>query len=228
MGSQEPWRIEGPALKMGRRISLALGVFVVVAACGGSPSTGTPDSGNDDQPSPTPTTTVADTGESTDDTGETNDDVPVSGLGEASVTMDGETFYFGQTSFPSLRCDPDMFGVFWVVLGQVDDEGNEMEDGGILQLVLVGEGSDFAEKGQVSQATFDLPSREQNWIADPEEIALGALEPDTSQVDEFTVDGNTVSGRASFFERETWFAWSAGTADDYLVATATFEANCSG
>lgn len=200
----------------------------MVAACGGSPEAGTPDSRNGDEPSQTPTTSVAGTGESAADTGDTTDDIPVSGLGQASVTMDGETFHFGQTSFPSLRCDPDMFGVFWVVLGQVDEQGNEVGDGGILQLVLVGEGSDFDQQGQVSQATFDLPTREQSWIADPEEIALGALESGSSQVDEFTVDGNTVTGRATFFERETWFAWSAGTAEDYLVAAATFEANCFG
>ncbi len=147
-------------------------------------------------------------------------------MGTATVTLEGETIRFGETSFPALRCDPDLFGVFWVILGEVDEQGEEVPNGGGFSLIVLGEGTDSASVGQVPMAQLTLPARDQIWIADPEEIELSNLEPGTSQIDEYTIDGNRVTGSATFFDRETWFAYSAANAEDFLVAEATFEVTC--
>jgi hypothetical protein len=208
---------------------------LLVAACGGAdpaddagPDTTSagPAVSSGDEPSPS----TSNPAEETPDTSPA-----VAGLGEASITIEGETLHFGETSFPALRCEPDMFGVFWVLLGQVDEQGDEVADGGLLELKLLLGGTDPDEVGQVPESMLRLPERDQEWIADREQIELsstdplpGELDPGTSQIDEYTIDGNSISGTATFFEENSWFAYSAGNAANYLTATATFEATCAG
>jgi hypothetical protein len=210
-----------------RILGILLSLSVLIAACGGASDSEDSVPVNDSQPQSTENDTEA-PASTEDGEAEPSGNESVSGLGEATVTLNGDTFYFGETDFPALRCEPDTFGTFWVLLGEVDEQGNQVDNGGSLQLMLVVDGSDADQAGQLTEALITLPAHDQTWIADPEEIQLSSLDPGTSQVDEFTIDGNSVSGRATFFDRETWFPYSAGNADDFLVATATFEATCNG
>lgn len=97
-----------------RRLTVMLAAtLVVVAACAGgsaadsvSPdATAAPSNDGSSEDGPTTTDGVANNESPGGDT-------PVSGLGKASLTINGETYLFGETSFPSLRCDPDNLGTF--------------------------------------------------------------------------------------------------------------------
>jgi len=56
---------------------------------------------------------------------------------------------------------------------------------------------------------------------------MSGVEPGESQVDEFTIDGDTVSGTATFVELNETFAHSGGGAKAQPV-TGTFEVSCPG
>lgn len=121
-------------------------------------------------------------------------------------------------------CQPSLGGgAFFANLPLLDESGEIVGETSGLQVVLPLEGIDF---GEVPHVTFI--HEEEAWLADPEEIALGGLDPGTSQVDDYTIDENNASGTATFFERQSWSAWSTGSADSYLVAQGMFEVTCAG
>lgn len=211
--------------------------MLIAAGCGGD-SGDAGDSGGGEEAAPTTTSAPSDDGGSADagttpttaasqGDGETSDgggSGAASGIGTASVTLNGETYLFGETSFPALRCDPDMFGIFWVLLMRVDEAGNEIPSGGSLDLELVQEG---AQVDETNTAELKITDLDQEWVANPDDIELLGLDPGTSQIDSFTIDGNTVSGTATFYESNSYYAAVGGTADEVAVAQGTFEATCS-
>lgn len=221
---------------MNKGVAVALVGLLTLAACGGS------DAGSDAGDSLAPPTTelapTRDDGENVsatapggDEVGETPDDEDAAaptGLGSASVTLDGKTYQFGETNFPALRCDPDLFGVFWVLLGQVDESGDEVPNGGSLQIVLLHHDTDESEVGRAPEAILELTDVDQRWIADPEALEQYELEPASSQIDDYTIDGNSASGTATFYESNSYFAVQGGISDETLVSQGTFEATCAG
>lgn len=215
-----------------KRLVMPAVIGMLAASCGGgedgavdttagAESTGTtaPQGSSDETSEGTTTTTTA----ATDDAGGRD----FSGIGAASVTIDGETYYFGETSFPAPQCEPDFFGVFVVTLMMVDEAGNEIPSGGGLQLQLLGEGTDPGVVGQLPEASVDIEALDQEWKANEEDFELFDLEPGTSQVDDYTIDGNTASGTATFYERNSYYAFVGGSADAVSVAEGTFEVTCA-
>ena len=50
--------------------------------------------------------------------------------------------------------------------------------------------------------------------------------PSAYGVTGFSIDGNTASGTAVFYEQESYHQFHAGNADALLVAEGTFEVSC--
>lgn len=203
-------------------ISVAV-IAALMAACGG----GEPVADTEpDEPTLTAGASVVTTttmlGGSDADQPDTSD---IAGVGEGTVTIDGDTYTFGDAGFPALRCEPDMFGVFFVFLQQVDDSGAEVA-GGSLELTLLLEGTDPEIVGQDNEGRLKIG--EQEWIADPEDIAERGLEAGTSQVDSYTIDGNSVTGTATFYEEESYFATTGGSDDPIVTTQGAFDVTCSG
>lgn len=142
-----------------------------------------------------------------------------SGLGTATVTIGSETYRFGETSFPALRCDPDMFGIFWVLLGAVDETGAELPDGGV-EIRLPEDGAEVSESARVSVSTAD-----DDWIASDEIPEPYPLPDGSSGVDSYTISGNSVSGTATFYSENSYFA--SGSGGELVTAQGTFEATCN-
>ncbi len=210
-----------------KKLVLMVAMVLVAAACGGGEA-GSDDTPADDGSSVTtaagsPETSAPETG----DDGESTDPAPsdLSGIGEGTVTLNGETYLFGEAGFPALQCEPDMFGVFFVVLQQVDASGGEVP-GGLLALTLLLEGTDPAVVGQDNTARLTIGG--EDWIAEPEDIAERGLDPGTSQVDSYAIDGNSVSGTATLYEEESYYATTGGSTDPIVTAQGTFEVTCSG
>lgn len=143
-----------------------------------------------------PTTAPTDTQASDSGGGE---QTPVSGLCVASVTIEGETYNFGDTGI-AIQCTPDFFGVMMVALQMVDENGEQISQGGGFGGALLHEGTDPAVVGQLNGIGFSLKALDQEWIADEEDIESLGLDPGSSQVDTVTVNGNTASGTATVYE----------------------------
>ena len=210
-----------------KRSVLVVAMVLVAAACGGGESASDNTPADDGASATTTSDPSSGTSASETDDGEPGDPAPsgVSGIGEGTVTINGETYLFGEAGFPALQCEPDMFGVFFVVLQQVDSSGSEVPDG-LLTLTLLLEGTDPAVVGQDNTARLTIGG--EDWIAEPEDIAERGLDPGTSQVDSYTIDGSSVSGTATFYEEESYFATTGGSTDPIVTAQGSFDVTCSG
>lgn len=221
---------------------LVVGVSVVLAAsCGGGDddSAGTtPDERpvNTEAPADSPPATEPESepdSESESTTAPTGggsasgDDV-VSGIGSASLTIGGTTYYFGETSAPAPQCKPDLFGVFLVNLPMVDADGTEAASGGRFALTLLRDGVDADEVDQLPEASVTIEALDEEWIASEEAIQNFNLDAGTSQIDSYTIDGNTASGSATFYEQSSYYAFLGGSAEGVTTAPGTFEVTCRG
>lgn len=206
-------------------------VTLTTAACGGSSGSEQDDEGSrpdatEEQPSGDSESDASSTGvkESSDD------DSPALGEAKATVTFDGETYRFGHTTFVGEICAPDLFGIFRLHLLQVDDAGEEHPSGSDLLIELLHEDADpdvVESTDARDRVTLSIADAGEEWIADADEIELRGLDPGTSQVDDYTIDGNSASGTATFFELGSEGEYFTGNADSYLVAQATFEVTCA-
>ena len=150
----------------------------------------------------------------------------VSGLGVASVTIEGETYNFGDTGV-AIQCTPDFFGVMMVALQMVDENGDQAPQGGGFGAALLHEGTDPAVVGQLNSIGFSLKALDKEWIANEEDIASLGLDSGSSQVDTVMVEGNTASGTATVYELNSYYAVQGGTAEGVDVAQAAFEITCA-
>lgn len=226
---------------MRKWLSILAVLSVVLAACGGSGDAGDaedvtttaagPSDGGDEE---TPATTAA-ADEPGDASGDEDGDepadggsasTPVDGLGTATVTIDGEAYVFGDAGIAS-QCMPDSFGVFMVALYLVGDDGAPDLGAGSLSLFLLQEGSDPEELDQRPEAIVTLGGTSQSWVASERKAEEFELEPGISQIDSYTIDGNTATGTATFFEENSYFAFAGGGADEIQTATGTFEVTCA-
>jgi hypothetical protein len=140
--------------------------------------------------------------------------------GVGIVTIGAETWEF--TLFPEhviASCDADFFGGFFALLTSTDDI---MEPGDTLALTLPG--GDFTEPPQV---TLNIQTGgEAEWIADETYYERSPDLPPGIGVTNFSIDGNTASGTATFFEEESWHQSRAGDASLLQIAEGTFEVTC--
>lgn len=207
--------------------------LLAVTACGGATDTEPepeitvpPTTATDPTEAPAPPKTQVDEESESSEGGKS--DSAVSGMGTASVTFDDNTYLFGAKGSPVAQCEPDLFGVFLVVLSMIDPSGDPIPQSGI-QLTLLNEGVDPVKVGQQNSANVTIDTRGQEWTADPAALEVFAeLEPGSSQVDSYDIDGNHVAGTATFFERNSYFAHVGDSAHPVDVAQGTFEATCGG
>ncbi|MGA7226860.1 MAG: hypothetical protein WBZ40_04030 [Acidimicrobiia bacterium] len=218
---------------MRRGIVMFFLMLLAVTACGGSGSDSN-DGGTQPETKGASPARESDGENSTNTTAieEPSSNGPLdSGVHRATVTLDGETYQFGHTTFVGENCSPDLFGIFRVQLLMVDDAGNEHPSGSDFLLELLHEDADpdvVEGTDARNRVTLSIADAVEEWVADAEEIDLRGLDPGTSQVDDYTFDGNSVSGTATFFELGSEGEWFAGNADSYSVAKGTFEVTCAG
>ena len=142
-----------------------------------------------------------------------------SGAGDdvAVVTIGGETFEIDVTPTAVFRCDPAFFGAFWALGG---------DDTARIELLLPPpDDPNFAD--QPPTITVELDDRGIKWIADGTREMAG-VEPGGSQVDDFSVDGNTVTGTATFADLNESYAFQGGVGDPPESITGSFSVSCSG
>jgi hypothetical protein len=187
------------------RLLLAVGVAALLVGCGG---------GDDDAP-------VADaTSPGATDAAPTGDTDPASsGANTAVVTIGDERYEFDVTPSAIQRCDADFFGAFWA-LGAAPGSGG-------IEVLLPPEGDPNHDPARiiVRDDANDL-----EWQADvATELVTMGLPEGVSRVDEFTVDGSSVSGSASFVEANSVFAWVGQGSDPGSVpepVEGTFQITC--
>jgi hypothetical protein len=202
-------------------------ILFVVAACGGSSEA---ESGNTDplsSPNPTGSNEEGSDTRSTQSEqvgGSTDDDSSPSGVGEATVVIDGGTFRFAGMSDFGNSCTI-LFGVLFADLDLVDEAGVEDSGGHVMSMALLTADADpdYVEASPNARNRIEVTfykslasgarERTEVWIADEQ----AGLEPGTSQVDDYTIDGNGASGTATFYETFS-----------KTVAQGTFEVTCAG
>lgn len=212
---------------MRRVLTLSLMMLLLVAACGGGSSdegtsepaaegngdqtaTTASDAGDDDS-SQTPTTETPTTAGSDDQASSVDASV-------GTVTVAGETYHFADTGFPGLQCMPSSFNVaFLAALRQVDENGGELQ--GSLTVGIPFKG---AEETAGILPELDASVGDLEWIANQEHADLNGIPAGSSQVDSYEIDGNTITGTATFYERNS--SYGGG---DLVVEQGTFEVTCS-
>jgi hypothetical protein len=219
-------------MKTPHRIAIVVALVTVVAtACSGddgadptstvadgatTTTTATQSGGGDDT-----TTTQASTGG-----GEASDD----GTSSATVTIGDTTWTFATTGFPAETCDPNFFGGFFAVLYMADDNGELLlVDGQSSGIGITLPGENWASQGIDDPASVEVTIAEtdESWVANPD-TNLPGIEAGQSQVDDWTIDGNTASGTATFVEENAAYAAAGGTGDPVQPMTGTFEVTCAG
>lgn len=198
---------------MGRRtIAGLVACFVLVAvACGDDGDT---DAGS--EPEGTPTAETPDDSEGEEETDQPEDEQadPAEDADGASVdantavvTVGDETYEFDVEAHVAGRCDPDFFGAFWVLAVTADGSN------GNLEMFIVPEGNtNHDETSKIKVGVEDIDGRD--WRAD-EDGGEGTPEGQ-SRVDSFTIDGDTVSGSATFVDV---YAGDGATAQGEFTAT---------
>ena len=173
-----------------------MALALVASACGGSESepdttaaaeTTTAAPGDD-----TTTTAAGATTEAPAETTTTAAEAPSGDIGDgvATVTVGDTTYEYEVAASIVGRCDPDFFGAFWVLAAAPDGSGG-------LEMFIIPEGNtnhDETSKIKVNAKDSD----ERDWRADADG---GEGTPEgLSSVDSFEIDGNTVTGTASFVD----------------------------
>lgn len=141
--------------------------------------------------------------------------------GAATVTIGDETWEFELVAdVPIAVCDADFFGGFVALLMSAGaDMANPMD---LMDVKLPG--GDFMDPPTL---TVNLgASGGLEWIADETIYEQNADLPAGLGVTAFSVDGNTASGTASFFEQESLFQFGAGTGD-LVTADGSFTVTCA-
>lgn len=135
--------------------------------------------------------------------------------GTASVTFDGMTVEV--MSFEDAlvqRCDPNFFGGFWVILLSDPDPASQPDS-----VEMAFPGGDYTDPPRLRIIT---DAGESEWLADESDVPEGAPTPNI----QWTVEGNTVTGSATLYEENSYFAFNAGQTAELRTAEATFEATC--
>lgn len=207
-----------------RIAALSVVVVMAVAACGGSAPVSEEESSSDVTSTMAPETTQGDsdgTAMTTTPPSDEADGGSSPGSNVATVTIGDTTWGFdADPEGPITDCDPAFFGAFWVV--------GEAEDGSSLSLLLPPEGDpNFDDPPSVRVADR---ATEADWTADVTLIETAnyadVLSDGDSKVDSWTIDGNTVSGTATFVDENQIFAVLGGSADAVEPVTGSFEASC--
>ena len=211
-------------MRTSRKILCAATVVLVLAACGGGddgePTADEPAAAIEDTDAPVDEPAAEEPAAEEPAGDEPSAEEPAAaepafGDDMASVTIGGTTYTVDVSLGPAPRCDPDFFAAFWVSGGD--------SQGFFSALLPPPDDPNHTDPPNVSLRVNDSGLE---WIADPSKQMSG-VEPGESQVDEFTVDGNTVSGTATFVELNETYAHSGGGPKAQPI-TGTFEVSCAG
>lgn len=127
---------------------------------------------------------------------------------KATVVIDGETYEFDVEMSVVGRCEADFFGAFWVIASAADGSNSSME------MFIVPEGD--TTHNETPRLNVNLQDAEgRDWYADAD--GGNGVGEGLSQIDSFEIDGNTVSGTATFVDTY---------AGDGATAQGTFTATC--
>jgi len=210
---------------MRRVLTLSLVMLLLVAACGG----GSGDQGTDEPATEGNGGQTVTTDADTDDTGQTPTTATSSGadsddqgssvdVSVGTVTVAGETYHFADTGFPGLQCMPSSFNVaFLAALRQVDENGGELDGSLSVGIPFKGEEETAGIMPELDASVGDL-----DWIANPEHADLNGIPAGSSQVDSYEIDGDTITGTATFYEENS--SYGDG---DLVVEQGTFEVTCA-
>ena len=211
-----------------RRIQLVSVVLMAIsiAACGGS---GGEEASPADQPAAdepedgaTPEQDVADIVEDVSDLDEADvADVFETAGGTATVSIGDETWQFELSDdYPIANCDADFFGGFLAIL---TNAGADLSGAPVDQLTVQLPGGDFTDPPKV-EVKLSIDS-ELRWIADETFYERSDDLPAGLGVTDFSINGNTASGTALFFEEESFHQLFSGS--PLVTAEGTFEVTCA-
>jgi hypothetical protein len=215
---------------------VALAVAMVMAAgCGGDDA----DAATTQEPGNTQSSGASDTSPPATSAGGGNATTaaPPSDSGDsdadiAVVTIGDTTWRFGLGGQAFTRCDYNQFstGNVFAAMVQVDDAGEPVliEGAAAANVLLELNPDDYADLG-LDAPGIEVKDRanDQEWIADIQDESDFDIDPGTSQVTSLTIDGRTASGTATFYDRNTYFAWVGGTGDKPAGVEGTFEVTCA-
>jgi hypothetical protein len=149
----------------------------------------------------------------------------------AEVSISGSTFVFEQRGpGAASSCGPDINGTFIARLRLVDESGQLTSRSGLeLDLSHDGVGAPgnriVVRLGHLDEAG-DLPYTP-GWYADADQAeGSTGLDPGTSQVDSYVIDGDSVSGTATFVDFESDAAFFRGEIDAVESVPGTFMVTC--
>lgn len=211
-------------MKMGS-IALLVLIALVLGACSGSddssrdpsdtPSASTsPSTPESDEPVAEETTATTQTLE------EQLDDAFDTAGGTATVSIGTETWVFELfESIPYAVCDSDFFGGFTAVLTSHADLTSQNNGFG-----MVLPGGDLTEPPSVTVTIAD--DGDVKWIADETVYEKKDDLPAGLGVTSFSLDGNTASGTALFYEEESYHQLYDPD-NELLTAEGTFEVTCA-
>ena len=136
------------------------------------------------------------------------------------VTVGDTTFEFDATPGTITSCDADFFGAFFV--------NGASEDGDSVSLLLPPpDDPNFEDPPSVR---IKVNNGGADFTADSSILENGnyaeVISEGDTQVDSFTVDGNTASGTATFIDEQQIFAALGGTGDDPEPVRGSFEVTC--
>lgn len=220
--------IAGPTWRLRSGLTVGVLIALVLTACGGSDEVGGTVDGATSEPAAgesAPSTSTADASAVTPaaDSSDEEDPSPAKRGANTGVVTIGDTSYeFDATPATITDCEPDFFGAFRVI--------GETPGGGTVTILLPPEGDpNFDDPPSVRVKDIEIGA---DFTADPSIVENGSYgdvisEGDT-QVDSFTVDGNTASGTATFVDEQQIFAALGGAADDPEPVQGTFEVTCVG
>ena len=199
-------------------------VALVVAACGDSGGS------SEDSSEPTTSATQSDVPAADESTSTTKDfveqaqeqlqDAVDTAGGTATVSIGEETWEFEFfESVPFAVCDADFFGGFFAVLTSQDDI---LVPNNSFNITLPG--GDFTDP---PSATLTIAvDGDAKWFADETIYERKEDLPPGLGVTSFSIDGNTASGTALFYEEESYFQLFNPEAE-LLMAEGTFEVTCA-
>jgi hypothetical protein len=194
---------------------------VIGSACGGT-GRGTVDSAAPQTTQPADDGAAVSTTTPETTPGNVDDSPPESGSANRGVVSIGGTdFVFDATPDVITECDPDFFGAFRVV--GVTEAGDTVE-------ILLPPPDDANFEGPPS-VRVKVNNGGADWTADPSILETGdyasVISEGDSQVDSFTVEGNSASGTATFVDEQQIFAALGGTGDPPEPVQGTFEVTCA-
>lgn len=203
-----------------RLLYLVLALMVIAAACSSGDDTSSPDSPDDSADQNTTSTAGGDDGSADGSSGGSEN------VSQGEVTIDGETYVFWEDGIQATaNCRPNDDGVFVVILGLVDDNGEPLDRSEIDAEFVHDNPADPDTEIFITFGHLDVNNDMElipGWIASADRAESSGH--GVGQVDSYEIDGSTITGTATFVSNEQDVDFFRGdiTAVDGVAGTFTF------